>query len=60
MSESDKNLLKQMIHAGLFNEGLINLLQQKQKEDTKQMVEMMGTKYCLHPSNSPVKGTYGI
>ena len=58
MKNSDRKLLRQMINAGKFNFEIVELLQIKQKEDTKRMIEQLGTKYALHPSNSPAKGTY--
>lgn len=60
MKNSDRKLLSQMINAGKFNFEIVELLQIKQKEDTKRMIEQLGTKYALHPSNSPAKGNYGF
>lgn len=60
MTNNDKKLLTQMIRAGRFNNEIIGFLQEKQAGDTKEMIKKMGVKYCLHPANAPVKGSYGI
>lgn len=59
MTPNDKKLLSQMIKAGKFNDDIIEFLRQKMEDDTKTMIKRMGNKYCLHPDNSPQKGTYG-
>lgn len=59
MTSNDKKLLSQMVKAGKFNFEIVELLRQKQADDTKIMIKKLGTKYCLHPSNAPIKGSYG-
>lgn len=60
MTNNDKKLLSQMVKAGKFNWEIAELLREKTKLDTQKMIKSMGSKYCLHPSNSPVKDIYGI
>lgn len=59
MTNTDKQLISQMIKAGHFN-AVYDLLCQKVDLDAKEIIAKMGNKYCCHPDNSPVKGNYGI
>lgn len=60
MTKTDKILLNQMLKAGKFNMEIASLLRIKMEKDAKAMIKKMGTKYCCHPDNAPVKGNYGI
>lgn len=60
MNDNDQRLLQQMIAAGRFNEEIHALLVQLNKEKSENLIKKMGNKWCLHPENSPKKGTYGI
>lgn len=55
MTENDKSLLKQMIEAGKFNYGIYELLVEYNKQQAKDMIIAMGTKWCLHPDNATKK-----
>jgi hypothetical protein len=52
MTEEDKSLLKQMIHAGRFNTHIYDLLCEYNAAKTKEMIKEMGTKWCCHPANA--------
>ena len=50
LTESDKSLIKQMIHAGRFHT-VHGLLAEHNKQQAQEIIKAMGTKWCLHPSN---------
>jgi hypothetical protein len=52
LTDNDKSLLKQMINAGRFNYDIYELLIAYNKERAKEMIQQMGTKWCLHPLNA--------
>lgn len=52
MVESDRNLLKQMLHAGRFNNEIYHLLCQLNKTKSQELIKEMGEKWCCHPSNA--------
>ena len=51
MNANDRHLLKQMISAGHFSYDIYELLVEHNKMRTKELIEKMGEKWCLHPSN---------
>ena len=55
MNKNDRNLLRQMIAAGRFNEEIHALLVQLNQEKSKALIQKMGAKWCLHPDNAPKK-----
>jgi hypothetical protein len=52
LTDNDKHLLKQMINAGKFNYDIYELLIEYNKDRAKEMIQQMGTKWCLHPLNA--------
>jgi hypothetical protein len=60
MTENDRKIIKDLVRAGKFDDEIIGFLAEKRAVDTKRMIAEMGSKYCLHPTHSPKKGTYGI
>jgi hypothetical protein len=52
LTDNDRSLLKQMLHAGRFNYEIYELLIQHNKDRAKEMIAQMGTKWCLHPLNA--------
>lgn len=55
MTDNDKRLLSQMIAAGRFNGAIYDLLVINNKQRAKQMIEELGSKWCLHPDNAAKK-----
>jgi hypothetical protein len=50
MTENDKNLIKQLIHAGKM--GVIyDLMPEYNLMKSKEIIEQMGEKWCCHPNN---------
>ena len=52
MTNNDRNLLKQMISAGHFSYDIYQLLVEHNKMRSKELVEQIGEKWCLHPKHS--------
>ena len=52
MNANDKSLLRQMIKAGRFNYPIYELLVEHNRIKAKEMIDGMGSKWCLHPANS--------
>ena len=52
MTKNDRNLLKQMIHRGIFNYDIYELLVKNNAIETKKKIKQMGNKWCCHPDNA--------
>lgn len=51
MTESDKSLIKQLIHAG--RQGVIHdLMPEYNFEKSQEIIREMGAKWCCHPDNA--------
>lgn len=50
-TDNDKSLLKQMLRVGRFH-AIHPLITEHNDQRAKDIIEAMGTKWCLHPSNA--------
>ena len=50
MTENDKSLIRQLMHAGRHNV-IYDLLPEYNLEKSKEIIEQMGAKWCCHPDN---------
>ena len=51
MTNNDRSLLKQMIHRGIFNYDIYELLVKHNALAAKKQIKKMGNKWCCHPDN---------
>ena len=50
MTENDKNLIRQLMHAGRHNV-IYDLMPEYNLLKSKEIIEQMGNKWCCHPDN---------